>query len=132
MEEFTLEKYLENPNIPIVDGEGHSVRILCTDLRDKQDRERYPILGLVERIDESGEPYDSPGIYTRQGEPGIYGSKRLYFSPPKKKCWVCLFRDENFPDIPNAEVTNSETQMLVYKALPGFIDCKEVEWEEDS
>lgn len=130
MEKFNLKKYLENPNVPIIDEEGHPVTILYTDLRERFDRGKYTILGLAKRIDEKGEPYDSVEIYDSQGEPGVYESRPLYFSPLKKKCWVCLFRDENFPDIPNAEVTNSETQMLVYKALPGFIDCKEVEWEE--
>ena len=43
---------------------------------------------------------------------------------------VCLFKDEDFPDIPNAEVTNSETQMLAYKALPDFIGYKTFEWDE--
>lgn len=45
-------------------------------------------------------------------------------------CTVCLFRDEDFPDIPRAEIISSGTQMLVYMALPDFIDCKEVELKE--
>ena len=48
----------------------------------------------------------------------------------QKICTVCLFRDEDFPDMPRAEVTKSESQLLAYKALPDFIDCKEVECEE--
>lgn len=130
MEKFDIEKYNKNPNRPIVDEEGHSVRVLCTNLMEKSDRGRYVILGLVKRIDENGKPYDSVETYTWRGEPCLRESKQLYFSPSTKICWVCLFKDEDFPDIPRAEVTNSRMQMLVYKALPGFIDCKEVEWEE--
>lgn len=130
MEKFDIEKYNKNPNRPIIDEEGHPVRVLCTDLMEKSDRGRYVILGLVKRIDENGKPYDSVETYTWRGEPCLRESRQLYFSPSTKICWVCLFKDEDFPDIPRAEVTNSQTQMLVYKALPGFIDCKEVEWEE--
>lgn len=32
MEQFTLEKYLENPQRKVVNGWGEKVRILCTDL----------------------------------------------------------------------------------------------------
>ena len=130
MEKFDIEKYNKNQNRPIIDEEGHPVRVLCTDLMEKSDRGRYVILGLVKRIDENGKPYDSVETYTWRGEPCLRESRQLYFSPSTKNCWVCLFKDEDFPDIPRAEVTNSQTQMLVYKALPGFIDCKEVEWEE--
>lgn len=130
MEKFDIEKYNKNPNRPIIDEEGHPVRVLCTDLMEKSDRGRYVILGLVKRIDENGKPYDSVETYTWRGEPCLRESRQLYFSPSKKICWVCLFKDEDFPDIPKAEVTNSGTQMLAYKALPGFIDCKEVEWED--
>ena len=130
MEKFDIERYNKNPNRPIIDEEGHPVRVLCTDLMEKSDRGRYVILGLVKRIDENGKPYDSVETYTWRGEPCLRESRQLYFSPSKKICWVCLFRDEDFPDIPRAEVTNSGMQMLAYKALPGFIDCKEVEWED--
>lgn len=130
MEKFDIEKYNKNPNRPIIDEEGHPVRVLCTDLMEKSDRGRYVILGLVKRIDENGKPYDSVETYTWRGEPCLRESRQLYFSPSKKICWVCLFKDEDFPDIPKAEVTNSGTQMLAYKALPGFIDCKEVEWDD--
>lgn len=54
MEKFDIEKYNKNPNRPIIDEEGHPVRVLCTDLMEKSDRGRYVILGLVKRIDENG------------------------------------------------------------------------------
>lgn len=130
MEKFDIEKYNKNPNRPIIDEEGHPVKVLCTDLRERFDRGRYTILGLVKRIDENGVPYDSVEIYTWRGEPCLCDSRQLYFSPSKKICWVCLFRDKDFPDIPRAEVANSETQMLAYKALPDFIGYKTFEWDE--
>ena len=130
MEKFDIEKYNKNPNRPIIDEEGHPVRVLCTDLMEKSDRGRYVILGLVKRIDENGEPYDSVETYTWRGEPCLRESRQLYFSPSKKICWVCLFKDEDFPDIPRAEVTNSETHVLAYEALPDFIGYKTFEWKD--
>lgn len=130
MEKFDIEKYNKNPNRPIIDEEGHPVRVLCTDPMEKSDRGRYVILGLVKRIDENGEPYDSVETYTWRGEPCLRESRQLYFSPSKKICWVCLFKDEDFPDIPRAEVTNSETQVLAYEALPDFIGYKTFEWKD--
>lgn len=35
MEQFTLEKYLKNPNRKIVTRDGRAVRILCTDAKAK-------------------------------------------------------------------------------------------------
>lgn len=33
MEKFTLKKYLENLNVPIIDEDGRPVRIMCADFR---------------------------------------------------------------------------------------------------
>lgn len=75
MEKFDIEKYNKNPNRPIIDEDGHPVRVLCTDLMEKSDRGRYVILGLVKRIDENGEPYDSVETYTWRGEPCLRESR---------------------------------------------------------
>ena len=96
---------------------------------EKSDRGRYVILGLVKRIDENVEPYDRVETYTWRGEPCLRESRQLYFSSSKKICWICLFKDEDFPDIPRAEVTNSETQVLAYEVLPDFIGYKTFEWK---
>ena len=43
MEEFSLEKYLKNPNRKIVTRDGRSVRIVCTNRLD----ENYHVIALV-------------------------------------------------------------------------------------
>ena len=43
MEEFSLGKYLKNPNRKIVTRDGKSVRIVCTD-RECMD---FPVVALV-------------------------------------------------------------------------------------
>ena len=43
MEEFNLEKYLENPNRKVVTRDGRSVRIICTNRLDNN----YPVIALV-------------------------------------------------------------------------------------
>ena len=43
MEQFSLEKYLENPNRKIVTRDGRSARIICTDRL----AENYPVIALV-------------------------------------------------------------------------------------
>ena len=44
MEEFSLEKYLKNPNRKVVTRDGKSVRIVCTDLKGTE----FPIIALYE------------------------------------------------------------------------------------
>lgn len=43
MEQFSLEKYLENPSRKVVTRSGHNVRILCTDQRGNM-----PIVAIIE------------------------------------------------------------------------------------
>ena len=50
MEEFSLEKYLKNPNRKIVTRDGKSVRIVCTD-RECMD---FPIVALIKFKDCEG------------------------------------------------------------------------------
>lgn len=44
MEQFSLEKYLENPQLYVVTRQGHPVRIICTDSPILH----HPIVGFVE------------------------------------------------------------------------------------
>ena len=49
MKQFNLQEYLKNPNRRIVTRNGKSVKILCTDKRDKDD---YNIVALIHEKDE--------------------------------------------------------------------------------
>ena len=59
MEEFNLEKYLENPNRKVVTRDGRSVRIICTNRLD----ENYPVIALTRKKDK--EVID---CYTKDGK----------------------------------------------------------------
>ena len=47
MEQFSLEKFLENPNRKVVTRDGRSVRIICTNRLDKS----FPVIALVNNED---------------------------------------------------------------------------------
>lgn len=47
MEQFSLEKYRENPNRRVVTRNGYHVRIICTDRICTFSDEDYPIVGLI-------------------------------------------------------------------------------------
>lgn len=53
MEQFTLEKYLKNPNRKVVTRRGNPVRIICTDRKHGEDT--LPIVFLEESPDGIGE-----------------------------------------------------------------------------
>ena len=52
MEQFNLEKYLENPNRKIVTCDGKSVRIVCTDRKFKYLNVQYPVMALIKGFDD--------------------------------------------------------------------------------
>ena len=81
MEEFSLEKYLKNPNRKIVTRDGRSVRIVCTDRnleRLPADNYDYPIVALVQ-----GEFREDVLCYTENGSflPGSKEPEDLFFAP---------------------------------------------------
>ena len=96
MEKFTLEKYLENPNVPIIDEDGRSVRIMCADFRGLCKGEQIMILGLVERPDRDGKIYNSTEAFTRQGAPMLCTSRQLYFNCKPKNMYGMPFQGRGF------------------------------------
>lgn len=79
MEQFSLEKYLENPNRKVVTRDGRSARIICTNRLD----ENYPVLALV-----NNEGAEECNSYTTFGK--LYINQKidyeldLFFAPEKK------------------------------------------------
>lgn len=64
MEQFSLEKYLENPSRKIVTRDGRSVRIICTDAN-----EETPIAALV-TVNDMGRDKLATALYTKDGRYG--------------------------------------------------------------
>ena len=81
MEQFNLEKYLENPNQKIVTRDGRSVRIICTNRKS----ENCPIVTLIQdSTDDSEYVY----YYTIDGKGVIRGNESmdLFFATEKQEC----------------------------------------------
>lgn len=100
MEQFSLEKYLANPERKIVTRDRREVRIICTDMRGSN----LPILGLVknpETLEEKLVLYNSEGR-------AAYMSRDLdlFFADGdvcKHTAWINLREDpDNLPDNPFA------------------------------
>lgn len=75
MEQFNLEKYLENPSRKIVTRSGHNVRILCTDQRGNM-----PIVALVEF-----ETLDGVQLFYHDGKNESHREYDLFFADEGKK-----------------------------------------------
>ena len=86
MEQFSLEKYLENPNRKVVTRDGRSARIICTNRLD----ENYPVIALV-----NNEDSERCHSYTTSGEPYKYQNRDceldLFFAPEKKEGWIKVY-----------------------------------------
>ena len=87
MKQFSLKKYLKNPNRKVVTRDGHPVRIICTD----HDNISYPIVGAIKG-------YDFPFCFGEDGY--VVGSKcndanDLFFMPEKHEGWINLYKYES-------------------------------------
>jgi hypothetical protein len=81
MEQFSLEKYLENPSRKVITRDRRPVRIVCWDVKGL-----FPILGLIvgngERDTKVGEEY--PCCYKVDGTCPVSDSYDLFFADDKK------------------------------------------------
>ena len=124
MEEFSLEKYLKNPNRKVVTRDGRSVRIVCTNRLD----ENYHVIALV-----NNEDSEKCYIYTTFGKFDGYKNRDceldLFFAPEKKEGWINLFKINS--TITDGEVYNTkeEAESAVLCSLV-HISTVKVEWEE--
>lgn len=85
MRQFSLEKYLENPNRKVVTRAGRNVRIICTD-RNSDD---HPIVALLQGpVCENTCFYKRDGLWLDHTETPI----DLLFAPEKKSGWINVCR----------------------------------------
>ena len=123
MKEFNLEEYLKNPSQKVVTRDGKEVRIICTDMNNKDD---YKIVALVQK------KYGGEQIlcYRKSGRDKYCPDFDLFFDTIKKEGWVNLFKDEELPFV-NGDVYESEKEAK--EAAEGesdFIASVKIEWEE--
>ena len=123
MEQFNLEKYLENPSRKVVTRDGKSVRIICTDRRDLN----FPIVALIEK-DSGGEviyAHTKDGICCNTC-PTTYD---LFFSSEKHEGWINIFNagDENVGKI---IFKSKEKAEEIGRFSPNYVATVRIEWEE--
>ena len=125
MEQFSVEKYLENPNRKVVTRDGRSARIICTNRLD----ENYPVLALVK-----DEDYETCYSYTTFGK--LYTNQTtdceldLFFAPEKKSAWINLYKMNSIIS-PGPRVYNTKEEA---ESAAGdksyYISTIKIEWEE--
>ena len=122
MEEFNLEKYLENPNRKVVTRDGRSVRIICTNRLD----ENYPVIALVnDEYTEKCYSYSEFGKFENRD-----CELDLFFAPEKKSAWINLYKMNSIISPgPRAYDTKEEAESAAGDKSY-YISTVKVEWEE--
>ena len=125
MKQFSLEKYLENPNRKVVTRDGRSARIICTDRLD----ENYPVLALV-----NNEGAEECHSYTTFGK--LYTNQKidceldLFFAPVKKSAWINLYKMNSIISPgPRVYDTKEEAESAAGDKSY-YIATTKIEWEE--
>ena len=125
MKQFNLEEYLKNPSRKVVTRNGRKVkRILCTDARGQ-----YPIVALVEALDDSNE---SAFSYTKDGrfypnEEHIYD---LFFAPEKHEGWINLYRCALDVIYAGSVYTSEKEAKERIDDPQRYVATVKIEWEE--
>ena len=123
MEQFSLEKYLENPSRKVVTRDGRSVRIICTNRLDKN----YPVIALVNyEYTEKCYSYSEFGkdIVNRDCE------LDLFFAPEKKSAWINLYKMNSIISPgPRVYDTREEAESAAGDKSYYIVTIK-IEWEE--
>lgn len=122
MEQFSLEKYLENPNRKIVTRDGNDARIICTDRVAVQ-----PIIALVQTKDR-----ESLYTYTTNGKYDVAETATdldLFFAQ-KKEGWINLYKNsDNFLYVMCNVFSTKEEAKNCHRGSD-YIATVKIQWEE--
>ena len=127
MKKFSLEEFKKNPNRKVVTRDGHSVRIICTDVMGD-----YPVVGLIMREDnrEITSNFKKDGTYLTDKNKCW---RDLFFEPEKKEGWVNVYRhSENYIRTGVVIFKTKEGAMEGISVINGdkYVDTIHIEWEE--
>lgn len=128
MEQFSLEKYLENPNRKVVTRDGRDVRILCIDRKGNGFRN---VVALVTIPTESG-VYESINTYWEDGKEsksGCTSNDDLFFAPNKKEGWVNLYTGYLSNVYVVSKIFSTEEDAKKEKPV-NYVATIKIEWEE--
>ena len=122
MEEFSLEKYLENPNRKVVTRDGRSARIICTNRLD----ENYPVIALVnDEYTEKCYNYSEFGKFENRD-----CELDLLFAPEKKSGWINLYRYNSITTLGTQVYDTKEEAESAVGDKSYYISTIKIEWEE--
>lgn len=127
MEQFSLEKYLENPSRKVITRDGKSARIICTNRLD----ELYPIIALV--TDEGSEKCYSYTTFGKfDGHQNIDCELDLFFAPEKKSGWINVYGEcgKYNTYVGNSIFATKEEAKSAAGAKSYYITTIKIEWEE--
>lgn len=122
MKEFNLQEYLVNPSQKVITRDGRKVRILCTDMKNKQ-----PVLALITKENrEDIHFYYQNGVWCND-----FPNHKLdlVFAPIKKKGWINIFRCKTDLYIGNIFETKEEAEKMG-KLSKNYITTIKIKWEE--
>lgn len=123
MEQFSVEKYLENPSRKVVTYDGSDVRVICTNRLDKD----YPVVALVRKKNvETIESYTKDGKYINNK---IYNHD-LFFAPEKKSAWINLYKMNSIISPGPRVYDTKEDAESAAGDKSYYISTIKIEWEE--
>ena len=127
MEQFSLDKYLENPSRKVITKNGRKVRIICTDRKGD-----YPIIALVENHDSDNEnvyAYKENGHYSLFSRPA---DNNLFFAPEKHEGWVNIYKSKyDGYDLSQVYQRKEDAENEKYiNDSDVYITTTKIEWEE--
>ena len=124
MEQFSVDKYLENPNRKIVTRDGRSVKIVCINRLD----ENYTVIALINNED-SEQCY----CYTAFGKLYAYQNRNceldLFFAPIKKEGWVNMYKTRSGA-AQIGQIYSSKEEAEMCRKDTNYISTAKIEWEE--
>lgn len=125
MEQFSVEKYLENPNRKVVTRDGRSARVICTNRLD----DNYPVLALVtDGCAERCYSYTTFGKFDEHQN--IDCELDLLFAPEEKSAWINLYKMNSIISPgPRVYDTKEEAESAAGDKSY-YISTIKIEWEE--
>ena len=125
MEQFSLEKYLENPSRQVVTRDGRKVRIICTDRKGDT-----PIIALVYDANEGqeyGYAFYSDGKYFIDKDDEI----DLFFAPEKHEGWIIINKWADGERDTNGIIYHTKLDIPDIPLIGGKrVATIKIEWEE--
>lgn len=127
MEQFNLDKYLENSWKKVVTRDGRSVRIICTDKKGVE----YPIVALI-KMPINNEEKEIIHTFTKNGHwLNLESISDLFFAPEKKEGWVNIYADICQSRTIETDIyVSKEDAEKVGKVDTNYIATVKIEWEE--